>query len=283
MQGLGCVASAAEGGRKDPFFYTPFPWTIPASILRISALEHSVLGETPVAVAKLPIARSDERERLCRAASVREHDDAARLRLGANDLRAMRLAICTGNPGKVSELRALLPPHWELLDLSALGLPLDLPENGDTLEANALEKARFAYARTGVLCLADDTGLEVAALAGDPGVRSARYAGEAKDAQANTALLLERMHGSTDRSARFRTVIALVGPNGEEVFEGVVQGAIASSPAGSAGFGYDPVFIPQGGSLRFAEMDPAQKNRISHRAVAVSKLIDFLNRRYGTR
>ncbi len=200
-----------------------------------------------------------------------------------DDLRRMRMVLCTGNEGKVAELRALLPPGIEIIGLAEAGIPKELPENGHTLVANALEKARFAHERCGLPCLADDTGLEVDALNGDPGVRSARYAGEAKSAAANMQRLLNEMEGATDRSARFRTVIAWVSRADEQVFEGMVEGTIALAPRGSGGFGYDPVFIPVGSTLTFAEMDVEAKNRISHRARAVEKAVAFLRSRYGVR
>jgi XTP/dITP diphosphohydrolase len=186
-------------------------------------------------------------------------------------MEQMRLLLCTGNPGKVLELRAMLPKHVELISLQAVGLPIDLPENGDTLEANAREKAHYAFERTGLLCLADDTGLEVTYLKGAPGVRSARYAGEEKDPKANMQLLLSDMEGTEDRSARFRTVLVLVGPDLEMVFEGVVDGTLTKAPRGSGGFGYDPLFVPAGSDLTFAEMDVQTKNKLSHRARAVER------------
>ncbi|HMU12549.1 MAG: RdgB/HAM1 family non-canonical purine NTP pyrophosphatase [Bacteroidetes bacterium] len=190
-----------------------------------------------------------------------------------------RMVLCTGNPGKIAELRALMPPDMELLSLADVGLPADLPETGATLEANALQKARFAHERTGLPCIADDTGLEVLALGGAPGVRSARYAGEAKDPAANMALLLRELATATDRSARFRTVIALVDARGEHVFEGQVRGRITTDRRGSGGFGYDPVFLPEMSDLTFAELDPVRKNAISHRGQAVWKLARFLAER----
>lgn len=189
------------------------------------------------------------------------------------------LLLCTGNPGKVAELRALLPATAVLHSLADHDLPGDLPENGTTLEANALEKARFAYARTGLACIADDTGLEVDALHGAPGVYSARYAGEAKDAAANRAKLLRDLHGATDRKARFRTVIALVDATGEHTFEGLVNGRITTGERGNGGFGYDAVFLPDSSDLTFAEMDARQKNAISHRGLAVWQLVRFLSER----
>lgn len=188
----------------------------------------------------------------------------------------MALLLCTGNEGKVKELLALLPPGAEVVGLEQVGLPTDLPENGDTLEANALEKARFAFDRTGMPCLADDTGLEVPALNGAPGVLSARYAGGAKDAAANMALLLRNMAGNSDRRARFRTVMAYVDSAGERLFEGVVNGRLLEEPRGSDGFGYDPLFVPVGEVRSFAEMSLGEKNTMSHRARAMEQVVIFL-------
>jgi XTP/dITP diphosphohydrolase len=195
-------------------------------------------------------------------------------------LRAMELLLCTGNAGKINEILALLPSRFSVRSLEDAGLPNELPETGVTLEANALQKARFAFERTGAVCVADDTGLEVDALDGAPGVRSARYAGETKDPLANMAQLLEEMDGRSDRGARFRTVIALVGTDGEHTFEGEVRGAITTAPRGNGGFGYDPVFLPHMSDLTFAELDATRKNAISHRGMAVWKLVRFLEERY---
>lgn len=188
-----------------------------------------------------------------------------------------RYLLCTGNPGKAEEMRALLPDTIELVTLAEAGLPADLPETGATLQDNALQKARFAHARTGLPCIADDTGLEVGALQGAPGVLSARYGGEAKDPAANMAKLLHELSGASDRSARFRTVIALVSHEGEHTFEGEVRGTITEAPRGNRGFGYDPVFLPEMSDLTFAELDARQKNAISHRGMAVWKLVRFLS------
>lgn len=190
-----------------------------------------------------------------------------------------RYLLCTGNPGKVAELRALLPAHIELITLAEAGLPNDLPETGDTLEANALQKARFAHERTGLPCIADDTGLEVAALGGAPGVLSARYAGPAKDPVANMAKLLRELADAQDRSARFRTVIAWVDRDDEHLFTGEVLGRITEEARGSGGFGYDPVFLPEMSDLTFAELDATRKNAISHRGQAVWKLARWLAER----
>jgi XTP/dITP diphosphohydrolase len=188
----------------------------------------------------------------------------------------MSMVLCTGNADKVAELLALLPSDIELVGLNELDMPSDLPETQETLEGNAIQKAVYVFERTGLTCIADDTGLEVDALGGAPGVRSARYAGMDKDPQANMQRLLAELQGRSDRSARFRTVIALVGPNGVRTFEGVVEGAIEHAPKGSKGFGYDPLFVPEGGALTFAEMDSVEKNAISHRARAVQALVHYL-------
>jgi XTP/dITP diphosphohydrolase len=192
-----------------------------------------------------------------------------------------RLVLCTGNPGKQAELKALLPGTVELLSLADVGLPSDLPETGSTLEANALQKARYAFERCGLPCVADDTGLEVEALDGAPGVYSARYAGEERDAALNMTKLLRALDGVADRRARFRTVLAFVDAHGERIFEGEVQGVITSAACGSAGFGYDPIFMPEGSALTFAEMGKAEKNAISHRGRAVARLLGFLERYFG--
>lgn len=190
-----------------------------------------------------------------------------------------KLLLCTGSAGKFDELLALLPSRMELLSLKDVDLPTDLPETGNTFTANALQKARFAFERTGIPCIADDSGLEVEALGGAPGVFSARYAGEAKDDAANMAKLLREMEGVEDRSARFLTVVALIDKHGEHTFEGEVKGAITSEPRGSNGFGYDPIFLPEMSDLTFAELDAKMKNAISHRGHAVWKLVNFLTER----
>ncbi len=189
-----------------------------------------------------------------------------------------RLVLCTGNPGKVAEMRALLPDGIDLLSLRDVELPDDLPETGETLEANALQKARYAFGSSGIPCLADDTGLEVAALGGAPGVYSARYAGEAKDPLANMAKLLRELEGRTDRRARFRTVLALVDADGERTFEGQVSGVITVQAMGTGGFGYDPIFLPEGSALTFAQMEPGSKNALSHRGRAMCRFLDHLAR-----
>jgi XTP/dITP diphosphohydrolase len=177
----------------------------------------------------------------------------------------------------LAELRALLPPQLRLVGLVEVGLPSDLPETGATLEANAEQKARFVFERTGLPCIADDTGLEVAALNGAPGVISARYAGEAKDPVANMHKLLSELLGMEDRRARFRTVIAYVDAEGTRLFEGMVEGTITDTPRGNGGFGYDPVFLPHMSDLTFAELDAKRKNAISHRGQAVWKFVRWMS------
>lgn len=190
------------------------------------------------------------------------------------------LVLCTGNAGKVTELKTLLPGTVRLLSLADVGLPNDLPETGANLVENALQKARFAHQRCGLPCLADDTGLEVDALNGAPGVHSARYAGEARDAAANVEKLLRELHGQEQRAARFRTVLAFVEDGVEQVFEGVVEGAIIGAGRGRGGFGYDPVFVPAGMDTTFAEMDPVDKNGMSHRGRAVQRFLQFAGQRF---
>lgn len=190
----------------------------------------------------------------------------------------MELIVCTSNPGKLVELRALLPASFRLKTLPEAGITEEVPETGLTLEANALQKARYVHGRTGLSCLADDTGLEVDALGGAPGVFSARYAGPERDAVANMHKLLLELGDRTDRGARFRTCIAYIGTDGaERTFEGEVRGSITSGPRGSSGFGYDPVFLPHMSDLTFAELPIEKKNAVSHRAQAVWRLAQALS------
>ena len=187
-----------------------------------------------------------------------------------------KLVFATNNPHKLEEVRAILGSDVEVLSLRDIGCTADIPETADTLEGNALLKARFVASRYGVDCFADDTGLEVAALDGAPGVYSARFAGPGCTPADNVRKLLGLMQDAGNRSARFRTVVALIRGGKEYCFEGMVGGTIARTPAGCGGFGYDPVFVPEGYDRTFAELPPAEKNRISHRARAVAKLADFL-------
>ncbi|MBK9077239.1 MAG: RdgB/HAM1 family non-canonical purine NTP pyrophosphatase [Flavobacteriales bacterium] len=188
----------------------------------------------------------------------------------------IELVLCTGNMGKVAELRAMLPEDYRVVGLAELGLSTDLPETCDTLQGNALQKARHAFAQCGRPCVADDTGLEVDALQGAPGVYSARYAGPARDPAANMRELLSALRNMDQRSARFRTVLAFVDGDKEHCFEGTVEGTITHGPLGTGGFGYDPIFLPEGSSLTFAQMEAEAKNRISHRARAMEKLLAYL-------
>ncbi|MCL2098787.1 MAG: RdgB/HAM1 family non-canonical purine NTP pyrophosphatase [Bacteroidales bacterium] len=188
----------------------------------------------------------------------------------------MKLIFATANQHKAEEVRALLGRAFTLLTPNDLGYTEDIPETGNTLEDNALEKARFIWKKFGLPCFSDDTGFEVEALNGAPGVFSARYAGEARDPKANMQLVLREMEGKTLRTARFRCVVALIMEGKETCFEGMVNGSILTAPQGEQGFGYDPVFRPDGYDCSFAELDLEEKNKISHRGQAISKLVDFL-------
>lgn len=193
----------------------------------------------------------------------------------------MEIIFASQNQNKIKEISSLLPDHIQLSGLDVSLYPVfkeELPETGDTLEANALQKARFVFENTGKACFADDTGLEVYCLDGRPGVYSARYAGEAKNANDNIAKILTEMKDCKDRSARFRTVIAFVDGKNEHLFEGIVEGEIIAEKRGTNGFGYDPVFVPDGFSKTFAEMELEEKNSVSHRARALAKLVEFLRK-----
>lgn len=186
------------------------------------------------------------------------------------------LVFATHNSHKASEINNLLGGLYEIRELDAIGITEDIPENGDTLEANAREKARYVYDRTGLDVFADDTGLEVEALNGQPGVYTARYAGEECNSVKNMKKLLAELDGQSNRKARFRTVICLISGGVEHLFEGVVNGTITTSFSGTEGFGYDPIFMPDGENRTFAEMPLTEKNKISHRGLAVGKLVNFL-------
>ncbi len=189
----------------------------------------------------------------------------------------MQLCFATHNEHKLKELRELLGATIELKGLTQIGCLQEIPENGSTLAQNALAKAAYVKNNFGINCFADDTGLEVEALDGTPGVFSARYAGEPADSIKNMELLLQNMMGVANRKARFRTVIALLlGEQPPRYFEGVVTGLITTRPAGKAGFGYDPIFIPDNYNITFAQMSPTEKNNISHRGKAVAKLATYL-------
>ncbi|MBQ5396863.1 MAG: non-canonical purine NTP diphosphatase [Alistipes sp.] len=188
----------------------------------------------------------------------------------------MKIVFATNNAHKLNEVAQVVGEKFELVTLRECGITEDIPENEPTLEGNALAKARYVYSRTGLNCFADDTGLEVDALGGEPGVRSARYATDGHDDEANKRLLLERMQGVENRAAQFRTAVALIMDGEEYLFEGIVRGDIATEEHGEGGFGYDPLFFPEGGAKTFAEMSAEAKNQISHRGRAVRKLAEFL-------
>ena len=188
----------------------------------------------------------------------------------------MKIVFATNNAHKLSEVAQVVGEKFELVTLRECGITEDIPENEPTLEGNALAKARYVYSRTGLNCFADDTGLEVDALGGEPGVRSERYATDGHDDEANKRLLLERMQGVENRAAQFRTAVALIMDGEEYLFEGIVRGDIATEEHGEGGFGYDPLFFPEGGAKTFAEMSAEAKNEISHRGRAVRKLAEFL-------
>lgn len=191
----------------------------------------------------------------------------------------MKIIFATNNRHKLAEAREILGPAYELVTPHDCGIVEEIPETSPTIEGNALQKARYLHDRTGLDCFADDTGLEVAALGGAPGVHSARYATDGHDFAANTALLLRNMEGEADRRARFRTVVALILGGEEHTFEGIVEGRIAEIPAGEGGFGYDPVFVPEGETRTFAQMSAEEKNAVSHRGRAMAALNAFLSRR----
>lgn len=188
----------------------------------------------------------------------------------------MKICFATNNQKKIEEVKAALSPDFEIVSLQQIGCHEELPETGDTLEHNAFQKARYVKEHYGIDCFADDTGLEVAALDGAPGVYSGRFAGEPRSDERNIALLLEKMEGKADRQARFRTVIALIWQGEEFSFEGIAEGEILREKVGQGGFGYDPVFRPSGFDKTFAELTLAEKNAISHRGQAVQALIAFL-------
>ncbi|PXX97095.1 non-canonical purine NTP pyrophosphatase [Marinifilum breve] len=188
----------------------------------------------------------------------------------------MKLVFATNNINKLKELQQLLGEKVELLSLKDINCNDEIPEDYETLEENATQKAEYIYKKYNVNCFADDTGLEIKSLNNEPGVYSARYAGVDKDAKANMKKVLTKLDGIEDRSARFRTVISLFLNDKEYQFEGIVDGYILESERGKDGFGYDPIFEPKGYNVSFAEMEMSEKNKISHRGLAVQKLVQFL-------
>jgi XTP/dITP diphosphohydrolase len=188
----------------------------------------------------------------------------------------MDLVFATNNQHKLKELQAILGDEFRLLSLKDIGCEEEIPEEQETLEGNASQKSYFIYNKYGYNCFADDTGLEIEALSGEPGVYSARYAGEEKSAEANMRKVLEKMAKINHRKARFRTVISLILNGKEQLFEGIVDGTILTEKHGGSGFGYDPIFQPDGFKQTFAEMELSEKNKISHRGRAVQKLVAYL-------
>lgn len=200
------------------------------------------------------------------------------IRSQLTDLYTMKkFVFATNNAHKLEEVKALLGDKIELLSMKDIKCSADIPETETTLEGNALLKARYIYENYHINCFADDTGLEVEALNGAPGVYSARYAGEEHNSEANMKKLLHELEGVENRKAQFRTIFALIIEGKEHLFEGIVKGEIIKQRKGNAGFGYDPIFVPEGYTQTFAEMGSEEKNKISHRAKAVGKLCKFLH------
>jgi XTP/dITP diphosphohydrolase len=186
-----------------------------------------------------------------------------------------KLVFATNNIHKTEEVAKILSPDYEVLDLKDINCLVDIPETGDSFAENATIKSTYVYENFGLDCFSDDSGLEVAALNNAPGIFSARYSG-VQDDKINLELLLKNMEGQTNRQARFKTVISLIQNGKNYLFEGTIEGTIRTMPAGNKGFGYDPIFQPNGYDITFAEMDMAEKNKISHRALAMQQLIAFL-------
>ena len=189
----------------------------------------------------------------------------------------MKMIFATNNAHKLSEVQAVLGDSFELVTPRMCGVEEDIPETAATLEGNASQKSHYLYEKTGLDCFADDTGLEVEALGGEPGVHSARYATDGHDFAANNRLLLKNLEGKENRRARFRTVISLIEGGEEHLFEGIVEGRIIDHESGEEGFGYDPLFVPDGFDRTFAEMTAEEKNAVSHRGRAVRKLVAYLH------
>jgi XTP/dITP diphosphohydrolase len=190
----------------------------------------------------------------------------------------MKLIFATNNQHKIDEIRAVLLSQFDVITLKEAGIDIDIPEPHDTLQDNAREKARTIYQLTGTDCFSEDTGLEVAALNGEPGVKSARYAGDDRCFQKNIDKLLQNLLNIDERTAQFRTVVCLILNGKEHFFEGICRGRIIATQKGTAGFGYDPVFMPDGANKTFAEMSLEEKNLVSHRRKAIDSLVLFLNK-----
>jgi XTP/dITP diphosphohydrolase len=189
----------------------------------------------------------------------------------------MKIVFATHNPNKLEEIQKLVPSHIELVSLDELDLQEEIPETSDTIAGNAIQKVEYLKMRTDLPIFADDTGLLVNALDGEPGVRSARYAGEQRNSVDNMNLVLDKLKGQEDRSARFITVIALEINGHQTIFEGVCSGTILDAPVGEKGFGYDPIFLPEGSDRTFAQMSMEEKGKISHRAIAFKRLVAYLS------
>jgi XTP/dITP diphosphohydrolase len=187
----------------------------------------------------------------------------------------MELVFATNNKNKIKEIKSLLPDSLEILSLDDINCYEDIPETSDTIAGNALQKAKHVFSNYGYNCFADDTGLEIEALKGEPGIYSARYAGAQRDANDNMDKVLINLKGKQNRNAHFKTVIALIIDGKETLFEGIAEGAITETKSGAEGFGYDPIFKPQGYDITFSEMSLEEKNKISHRAIATKQLINF--------
>ncbi|GEP51278.1 non-canonical purine NTP pyrophosphatase [Flavobacterium noncentrifugens] len=189
----------------------------------------------------------------------------------------MKLVFASNNKNKITEIQSMLPPKIQILSLEEIGCFEDIAEKADTIEGNAILKANYVTENYGYDCFADDSGLEVNALNGEPGVYSARYAGPQRNSDDNMTKLLSELSGKTDRSANFKTVIALNLNGNQQLFTGIINGNITSEKTGNQGFGYDPIFRPDGYQKTFAEFSLEEKAKISHRGIAVKQLIDFLN------
>ena len=189
----------------------------------------------------------------------------------------MKLVFASNNQNKVNEIKAMLPKSIELLSLKDIDCTEDIPETAKTIEGNAILKANYVTEKYNLPCFADDTGLEVEALNGEPGVFSARYAGENKNSDDNMNKLLDNLKDKSNRNAQFKTIIALNLNNEQHLFEGIAKGKIISEKKGEKGFGYDPIFVPEGFTSTFAEMEMTEKAKLSHRGIATRKLIEFLN------
>lgn len=188
------------------------------------------------------------------------------------------LVFATNNAHKIEEVQALIGARFSLLSLADIGCTVEVEETGDTFVANAGLKSRYIFDTYGMNCFADDSGLVVDALSGEPGVYSAHYSGQ-RDARVNMELVLKKLEGRSQRSARFVSVISLIWEGEEYIFEGKIEGCITLSPSGAGGFGYDPVFMPDGYEITFAEMDLAAKNQLSHRARALEQMVEFLSKK----